>query len=164
MAPISMGAITVAALSKIPASVPATADKSQIPSAAASTKATVPYGVSDGFDEMDAPLVKTRADMVYSDPASHEQRVAERAALPPLYDGDEFAIDELEHAPGYAAAPGTTAFAGTDADLSAIIPTLGDNDDSEEFSSVELPDNIKSILAHSAQQMNEGLRGRTDRK
>ncbi len=155
---LEMGAMSVAATAKMP-SVPKVMDGEPEQPAAAAPKT---YGVSDNFDRFDAPDGRQNP---YSTGEMYDPDIAAlRATLPPLYEGDEFAIDELERAPGYAVNKGAPAFAGTDADLSAILPSFGDSEDTEEFSAIELPEEIKAALAQSAQQMNEGLRGKTDRK
>jgi intracellular multiplication protein IcmO len=87
----------------------------------------------------------------------------DRAGLPPMQEGDQFGIETVEHTQSYAAAEETPAFAGTDADLAAIIPTVGGDDEGSDFSTTELPEHIKAFLAHSAQQINEGLRGKSDK-
>ncbi len=76
----------------------------------------------------------------------------------PMLDGDEFAIENVEHAQGYKAKK-APAFAGTDADLSAIVPAITPKDETN-FESVKLPENIEAFIAKSAQQVNEGLRGK----
>lgn len=87
-----------------------------------------------------------------------------RANIPPMFDGDEFAVEDIDRN-GYEADEDLPAFAGTDADLSAIIPSFEEGDDFVDFEATELPENIKAFLAQSAQQMNEGLRrGKGDGK
>jgi hypothetical protein len=80
-----------------------------------------------------------------------------------MQEGDQFGIENVEHTQSYAA-KGTPVFAGTDADLSAIIPSVESGDTDADFSTTELPEHIRAFLAHSAQQINEGLRGKGDRE
>ncbi len=164
MSAVDMGIVSVASMGVLPAAPKAASSGDAQSAAAKNGNGKQPYTVSDDFDSLDAPVSTKRTTAPFIDDMSDEERDALRAGLPPMYEGDEFAIEDVERGTGYAAANGTPAFAGTDADLSAIIPTLGDDDEAVDFSSVELPESIKSFLAQSAQQMNEGLRGKTDGK
>ena len=145
LSPIEMGIIGVAAVGNVQGS----------PKSASSEEARSPTGAASA--QASTKSTKTsHAD----DAASSKDRAAMRASLPPMYEGDEFAIEDVDHAPGYVAAHSVPAFAGTDADLSVIVPASGTKSDDVDFASVELPEDIKAFLAHSAQQMNEGLRGK----
>jgi hypothetical protein len=147
MLDVEMGAVAVASMDKLPpvakSAVPATSNGKN-------GQTTVAYG-------QDSKAPKGG----YANGTS----AATRTGLPPLYDGDEFAIEDIVQAPAatYTAQKSAAPFAGTHADLSAIVPSLGD-DETEDFSSVVLPDTIISFLAQSAQQMNEGLRGKNAQK
>lgn len=86
----------------------------------------------------------------------HEHR--QKNGLPPMLEGDEFAFEDIEHPQGYQAKK-TPAFAGTDADMSAIVPAASDGDE-VDFESVKLPEIVEAHIAKSAAQVNEGLRGK----
>ena len=162
---IEMGIVAVAAMGKLPP-VPKSATTNGTKSTDGK-KAEQPksYGVSDEFDAMDdvsAPRhPAATAALRETDDEAAQGHTTTRAGLPQMDESDAYAIGELERAPGYMAAPGTVAFAGTDADLSAIMPWADGTGEAEDFSATELSDNVKAILAKSAQHMNEGLRGRT---
>ncbi|MDD4617157.1 MAG: type IV secretion system DNA-binding domain-containing protein [Alphaproteobacteria bacterium] len=83
----------------------------------------------------------------------------EREGLPDLYEGDQYEFEDYERtAPGEKKqASAKTTFVGTDADLSAVVPTAGGMEIVPDFTEVELSENLKSFLAHTAQQINEGL-------
>ena len=134
------------------------------------------YGVSDDFEALDtviSPFQQERMD------------ATTRASLPQMLEGDQFAIEDLQRLPNAAApqstapqsaapqpytaqtygtqsynAPGSAGFAGTDADLATVVPSIIDEDDIADISSVELPDTITALLAQSAQKLNDGLRGK----
>lgn len=161
---IQMGIVAVAAMDKLPAVPKAVQAEGQATSG--NGKAAAVY---DGPDDYDQGIAQKASGNGRANGLSAEERAAMRAGAPPMYEGDEFAIEDLiqapapAQAPAYAASKSSTAFAGTDADLSAIVPTF-DDEDFEDFDSVSLPDSIKSILAQSAQQMNDGLRGKGAQK
>jgi hypothetical protein len=145
---IEMGVVGVASVEKLPpAAEGALSTGTESPAAAKNGKTRPSYGRDEG----------------YVDDLPAEERAAQRADLPPMLEGDQYEIENVEHTQGYVAAKDMPAFAGTDADLAAIIPAVGGDDDAD-FSVVELPEKIKSFLAQSAQQINEGLRGKGDRK
>ncbi|MFA5041483.1 MAG: TraM recognition domain-containing protein [Bdellovibrionales bacterium] len=133
---IEMGVISIASIAKLPSGAKA-AD-----SAAAEKTDSPEYPQEDSY-------------------GSSGISASERANLPPLHEGDQYEIENVERQ-SYAA-KNSPAFAGTDADLAAIVPSVGGDDD-VDFSAVELPEKIKSFLAQSAKQINEGLRGKGDRK
>jgi intracellular multiplication protein IcmO len=178
LGPVEMGAAAVTAVAKLPASAK-TGDTQAASSS--SVKKSSSYGVSDDFDDMDI-VPTTRKSPAQQTPAAFgaettaEERAATRAGLPPMYVGDEFAIEEIEHtastspnasasyatpATGYATAQTTSGFGGSDADLT-VIPELGGSEDIEDFASVTLSDDVTAILAESARKLNEGLRGHAD--
>jgi hypothetical protein len=173
--PVEMGAATIVAVAKLPAA-PKTAGADS-----PSVNASAAYGVSDDFDDLNAAPVaagsngtaSSAAGMSYRDESSAEERAALRAGLPPMYEGDEFAIDDLDRSQAYAAIPaaytpaaniaiqGNRGFAGTDNDLS-LLPQGAPGEDMEDFSSFVLPEEIAAVLAKSAQKLNVGLRGHSD--
>ena len=158
--PLERGIIAVAAMGKLPPITEVTAaDGTKSPESNVA-KRSVSYGVSDEFDSMDAPPPPPRKAWEAPLEDTEGTYTTSRQGLPPLDESDAYAIGDLERAPAYAAAPGSVAFAGTDADLAAIMPWVDGSDAGEDFTSTELPDSVKAILAKSAQHMNEGLRGK----
>ncbi|MGB9153620.1 MAG: TraM recognition domain-containing protein [Alphaproteobacteria bacterium] len=148
---VEMGVVAVASIDKLPAA----------PKAAPAQIAVAKNGraVQPDFDTAD------EYDAVIAAPKAGEMSRTSRAGMPPLHDGDEFAIGDLVQAPaaaskGAGTGAGAAAFSGTDADLSAIVPILDSADEAEDYSTVVLSDTIISILAQSAQQMNAGLSGK----
>jgi hypothetical protein len=92
--------------------------------------------------------------------------------MPPLHEGDQYAIDQLERAPAAAATaksapPKTVAqkpggFAGTDADFAVVThPDLAE--DEVGVMDVKLPPEIAALLEQSAKKINRGLMGSEDR-
>ncbi|MDE2029584.1 MAG: type IV secretion system DNA-binding domain-containing protein [Alphaproteobacteria bacterium] len=161
LSPIEMSAAAVASVAQIPATKSTTDTQG-----ASAAKAARPSG---GYDDFDMPSTPVAA--AYQSETTAAERAAIRAGLPPLLEGDQFAIEEIARAPGKQAggtsggyvAQGSAGFAGgTDADLSAVIPALTGEDEVADISAVELPENVASILAQSAKKLNEGLRGKTD--
>jgi hypothetical protein len=153
---VEMAAAAIVAIGKVPVAKTATAADAKSP-----TEVKKSYGVSDNFEELDVPAPRAVPGAPLLSPA-------ERAGLPPMYQGDEFAIEDLESAPAYAASgngngyvtQGTAGFGGTDMDLAAVIPSFGEDEEIEDIAAIQLPDDITAILAQSAQKLNEGLRGK----
>jgi intracellular multiplication protein IcmO len=144
LSPIQMGVIAVTFMTKLPA-----LPKSSESVAAKNGAAKAPYGISDDFGEGAATAPQTAA-----------ARAVSRQGMPPLSEGDEFAIEDLVQAPASAGAKEARTFVGADADLSRVIPPL-EMEEVEDFSTVVLPENILSVLAQTAQQVNDGLRGKS---
>ncbi len=154
-----MGVVSVASVGQLPAGArSASSDDTQPSAKDGNGKAARPSGDDDISISM-----PSAQHTLYADDMSAEERAELRGNLPPMQEGDQFEIQNIEQT-AYAAAKDSPAFAGTDADLSAIVPAAADQDEAADFSKVELPENIKSFLAQSAQQINEGLRGKGDRK
>ena len=80
--------------------------------------------------------------------------------MPAVTENDVFSIEELERAPVYTAPQTIASFAGTNADLSAVVPSTRLTQDSTDFAALTLPDSVKSALAESAQRMSKGLSGK----
>jgi len=91
-----------------------------------------------------------------------------RAGMPPLYEGDQYAIEDVERGPSSIAAAAAAAasaraqaasgFGASDSDLSVIThPLLADNE--ETVMDVHLPAHIAALLEQSAKKLNEGLGG-----
>jgi intracellular multiplication protein IcmO len=154
---VEMGVASVASMGTLPAAPQSSAGEAQAKNGNGK-KASASYSEDSEDEGVSMPSVGS-----YADDLSSEERAARRAALPPLQEGDQFGIENVEHTQSYAA-KGTPVFAGTDADLSAIIPSVESGDTDADFSTTELPEHIRAFLAHSAQQINEGLRGKGDRE
>ena len=162
VAPIEMGIFAVAAMGKLPPA-PKTTVAAGEKSPEANAAQPIAYGVSDNFDAMDAPKARRKTtEFLAEDKGAEQEFTGSRSSsgLPHMDESDAYAISDLERAPAYAAAQGSVAFAGTDADLSAIVPWADGSKEIEDFTTTELPDSVKAILAKSAQHMNEGLRGK----
>ncbi|MFY9288340.1 MAG: hypothetical protein WAO98_07535, partial [Alphaproteobacteria bacterium] len=93
---------------------------------------------------------------------SPTEKATMRAALPPLYEGDQYAIGDVERGASGSAASGSQGdtaqgggFSGTDADFAVVTPMGG----TEEASvmDVKLPDDVAAILEQSAKKLNKGL-------
>jgi intracellular multiplication protein IcmO len=158
---IEMGVVSVASVGGLP--VAAVSGNGQSSVKNGNSKTAQPSYDHDGDSPGISSAAPSAQHAMYADDLSVDERAELRNSLPPLHEGDQFEIENVEHIQ-YAAAKGTPAFAGTDADLSAIVPTVGAGEDAADYSTVELPEKIKSFLAQSAQQINEGLRGKGDRK
>ena len=170
VSPLEMGIVAVASMSKLPPVAKSAAASGAKSPDGMKVEPPVPYGVSDEFDAMDGPAKTTHRQPAEAAGSSSNEGTGTQdyatsrvgLGLPQMDERDAYAINDLERAPSYAAAPGSVAFAGTDADLSAIVPWGDGENEVEDFASTELPDNVKAILAKSAQHMSEGLRGRAD--
>ncbi|MDE1901172.1 MAG: type IV secretion system DNA-binding domain-containing protein [Alphaproteobacteria bacterium] len=161
LSPVEAAAASVAALAGMPASKPVLAAQAAMPSGTRATTSST--GFDDTDDDMDASPVVNRQTVA---PLPADQRAAMRAAMPPMQEGDQFAVQEIDPVnaskpvPGAYAAQASAGFAGTDADLSTIVPAALQGEDAD-ISSVVLPDSLTAILAQSAQKLSEGLRGRS---
>lgn len=91
----------------------------------------------------------------YADDLSDEEWESQRHMVPPLLEGDQYGIQDVERG-SYTSGKGAPAFAGTDADLAAIIPEI-DDEDIPKFEDTDLSERTKALIAQSAQKMNEGL-------
>jgi len=101
-----------------------------------------------------------------------------QAGLPQFYEGDQYAIDELQDqsrngarkdapppsaaaqaAAAMGGAPGVaTPAGGFDADFDVVTPVGADEDESGVMD-VKLPENIAALLEQSAKKLNAGLGG-----
>lgn len=84
-------------------------------------------------------------------------RVAKKASMPPLYEGDQFAFIEVEQVPESEEIPAVT-FATSGSDFDLVTPT-GGVDDSGNVMEFKLPDVIAAAIEQSAQKINKGLAG-----
>jgi len=161
LSPIEMGIVNVAVMETLPEPKGEdTEDRSSEKKKSAPTKKSLISFDEEGEEEASAPETSAQEPR-YEDEFSSEDRSA-RKALPSFYEGDEYEIEEIERTKSYTSSSNTPLFAGTDADLSAILPTVGEDEDDIDFESIELPNTIKAMLAESAQKINKGLKGRTD--
>ncbi len=91
-------------------------------------------------------------------------RAAPQMGLPPLYEGDQFTVLEVDAMPDVEGMPQAegmpmTGFAGTDADFSVITPA-GIPENGGGVMDVKLPEQISAIIEESAKKLNKGLGGR----
>jgi len=175
LAPFEMGVAAVMSVSKVTPSKAVVSTETQAPPAQDSkpaAKAPKAPSVPDEFEDLGV-LAKTTespaATTSYQSGTTAEERATLRAGVPPMHQGDEFAIQDIDHAPvadkGQTyTTQGSAGFAGTDADLSAVIPSLGVDDTVTDISSLQLPDTITAILSQSAKKLNDGLRGKGEGK
>ncbi len=95
--------------------------------------------------------------------------VSQRAMLPPLYEGDQYTIIDVEAVPGMTNAETAANFASMDSDFSIVSPiSMSDADEDGGVMSVKLGDELAAIIADSARKLNKGLgdgkdKGETDR-
>lgn len=97
-----------------------------------------------------------------------------RAGLPPLYEGDQYAIDELEVAPkivpraaaqstaapytgGQGNVTGTTGIRGNDSDWDVVTPAAFGEEETGDFTDYKLPKEMTAILEQTAKKLNRGL-------
>ncbi len=85
---------------------------------------------------------------------SVEEKAALRAGLPPLYEGDQYAVQEV--AQSTAKPKATTNFVTTDADL-AVVMRPGTAAEEPGVMDVKLPANIAAMLEQSAKKLNRGI-------
>lgn len=151
-----MAAVSVAAVAKLPPAEKRAASGEDQASAKTGKSAASLYEDEEDFEG-------ARVSLSYSDDRSDDERDSLRESLPPLQEGDEFEIDDMGRSKkAYGASKtGLPAFAGTDSDLSAIIPEIGDVEEVGDFDATELPEGIKIFLAETAKTINEGLRGKS---
>lgn len=84
-----------------------------------------------------------------------------RATLPPLHEGDQYTVVELEAMPEATKGAPAITFASFDSDFSIVTPTMGGDDD-VDIMSIRLPDTITAALQQSADKFNKGLSGKGD--
>ncbi|MDR3450943.1 MAG: type IV secretion system DNA-binding domain-containing protein [Alphaproteobacteria bacterium] len=151
--PLEMSAAAVGSVAALPAAPqqPAAADGGQ-----AATARPQPQAYDD-FDDL--PAQKPAAA---PQPSGGVQQMP-RTGMPPLYEGDQFAVENVARGtetPGTRAyaAQGSAGFAGTDTDLQAVVPGMAFDEAVEDFASVKLPENLAAILAENARKLNDGLR------
>ncbi|HEU0117544.1 MAG TPA: TraM recognition domain-containing protein [Alphaproteobacteria bacterium] len=98
---------------------------------------------------------------------SPSEKASMRAGLPPLYEGDQYAITDVQRRP--AGAPAAAAmggamgagFSGTDADFAVVTPV---NAGDINVMDVKLPPDLAAIIEQSAKKLNKGLAGGETRK
>jgi hypothetical protein len=88
------------------------------------------------------------------------EKAARRASLPPLAEGDQFAIAEVDHIPGQTGAgvraPGGLTSADTTTPL-ARLPETGETDTG--VLDTKLPQDVTAMLEQSARKLSKGLSG-----
>jgi intracellular multiplication protein IcmO len=159
--PLEAGAVAVAGITTLPAPV-----KPEAPPEKTSTKAGAGIKTADQ---------QSRAETSSIPEISLAEKTDRRAGMPSFYEGDQYAIDELEQqqtttakaAPRQQVSTGESAgasagFASTDADLSVVVPTEA-GDEGSGVMDVKLPDDIVALLEQSAAKLNKGLAGSDSR-
>jgi hypothetical protein len=162
--PLQAGILAVANLKDVPvskAALPAESGKS----ADTSKQTTSAAKGQPAVDNHDAVAISK--SMAIDIPAiSPSEKATMRANLPPLYEGDQYALEELETRPkvtpasasraGRAAGGTATGVRGTDADLD-IVTSLSEDDDGRGAVDFKLPPELAAILEASAKKLNQGL-------
>ncbi len=148
LSPIEMSAASVAAVADLP---PDTSGATRAAAAAASNE-------DEGFDR---PLQTAYGGSGYADDMSAEERAAMRGSLPPLYEGDQFEIEDVDILGDGGVLPEQLRVPGDEMDMETVIPDL-DEEDIPDYSEVKLPEEIQAFLAHEARQLNEGLKGKSE--
>ncbi|MDP9128356.1 MAG: type IV secretory system conjugative DNA transfer family protein, partial [Pseudomonadota bacterium] len=154
--PIETGIMALANLSELPVEVRKTENRSPIAglaenssaAAAAATQAQTPS----------AGLAIPKGMPITMPEMSTADKVTTSTLLPPLYEGDQYAIAEVE--PSGARSNG---FMPSDADLAAVPPPRYDTGSEEtEGFDMKLPMDIVAALEQTARRLNKGMRGTTD--
>jgi len=147
---LEAGIMALASVSILPPKVEAPAEKAARPVA------------GEGKAIGAGAAAKKRAPAATAEEEAHEPR-EHRAGQTPLQEGDQYAIEDIERAPGMAAQAPAAGFAGTDSDFGVIThPDLA----GEEIGSVmdvQLPEDIATLLEQSAKKLNRGLTGSESR-
>ncbi|MDR3423875.1 MAG: TraM recognition domain-containing protein, partial [Alphaproteobacteria bacterium] len=122
-------------------------------------------GMTSVFAPPTESVAKTGATNPPLDAAPPRKRSVKRTGLPSFHSGDEFAIQEVNKgSASKSAVKAKPALKGAYADLSTVVPPPDKAKDAKDFSLSDLPNEAQAVLAESAQQMNEGLRGGNVRK
>jgi intracellular multiplication protein IcmO len=152
MSALEMSAVAVGAMSDLSPLAPSAAQaegagaRKPQPSYAAEEEGEESYAVSTEAE---------RSASYYIDDLPDEEREMRRQTMPPLYEGDQYEIEDYERTDGQR----REAFAGTDADMSAVVLTAGGFEQIPDYSEVELPKHLKAFLSFEAKKINEGLTG-----
>lgn len=170
--PLEAGILAVANLKDVPVTK---APPAQIGAAKADGKQS--GKTQADTDDGSGAVVMPKVSAMNIPEISPSEKASMRASLPPLYEGDQYAIDEVEVAPKavrQAQAPvapatnmagaisGGTAsggIRGTDADLDVVTP-VGAGEEGGGVMDFKLPDEISAILQQTAKKLNQGLGGR----
>jgi hypothetical protein len=162
--PIEAGILALGALVDVPASkIPVVP---QIPDV--SDDAAPARGAAERKGTSSPPaggVTFSKAPRVEIPEISSTERANLRAALPPLYEGDQYAIIELEQLPSSGASDNSSVggFMPSDADFSVVTPA-GLGEDEPGVMDVKLPEEVAAILEQSAKKLNKGLSGSETRK
>jgi intracellular multiplication protein IcmO len=89
---------------------------------------------------------------------SPTEKITLRTLLPPLYEGDQYAVTDMEQGDGGGERRGP-GFSARDADLGAVPPRGFDDDEGTGVFDVALPADVLSYLEASAKKLNKGLSG-----
>ena len=86
----------------------------------------------------------------------------ERGELPPLYEGDQYAIEDVERtaASSKSSQASSGGYVRTDADLAVVTPVQTE-DHAENVMDIQLPQDVTALLEQVAHKLNDGLSGRT---
>jgi intracellular multiplication protein IcmO len=113
---------------------------------------------------------------------SPQEKAAQRTGMPPFYEGDQYAIENVEAAPaGWSMVSGANApqngkpqngqqgaqdqhidtgidYTGTEADFRVVTPASNEEDNGTVMD-VKLGDDVVALLEQSAKKLNKGLAG-----
>lgn len=164
--PIECGPLAISSLASLPpvtVKAPAVQEREKVPAARGTAPGKPPAYAENNSHDANGNGKSTPGTPAEVSPA---EKAKMRAGLPHLYEGDQYAIAEVEHMP--AAAPGaesTSSFTGTgtDADLSVVTPA-GAGEDGTGVMETKLSEDINAILEQSAKKLNKGLGGKTENR
>lgn len=161
--PLDGGILAVANLKDVPVTKPPAPTDAKTTDA---SKASV-AALSQGDGSAGVVAMPRVSDIPSISPA---EKASMRATLPPLYEGDQYAFDQVEAAPqvtanpatkaasasaGHAATPPVAGIRGTDADL-GIVTRFGDDGEANVMG-YKLPQELTAVLEQTAKKLNQGL-------
>jgi len=111
--------------------------------------------------EAAAAMSAPQAATVIPDLSSAE-KAKMHAGLPPLYEGDQYAITEVESMPN-GGGQKAAGFVPKDADFTAVSPVGMDLGEDVGVFDIKLPQDILAILEQSAKRLNQELGGKRAR-
>lgn len=149
--PLEAGLFGVAALVGVPVSQP-----QQQAAQSGSGRPQVNVGEDD---DAESHVAIGRDHVVNVGGLSPSEKATVRDSLPPLYEGDQYAISDIERAASQKKAGSGSGHAASDADFAVVTPA-GGLDDSEGVMDVQLPDELMAMLEQSAHRLNQGMAGR----
>ncbi|MDX2027890.1 MAG: TraM recognition domain-containing protein [Alphaproteobacteria bacterium] len=92
---------------------------------------------------------------------SPAEKASLRAHLPPLLEGDQFAITETDYAASSSGKAPTSSLSATEADLGTVMPRSA-SEDATDILATKLPDDVSAMLEESAKKLNKGLTGQSE--